>query len=367
MLAVVATHATIFTQPADGVGANALLVLLHTSRLAFFFITAFVLFYSYGSGSVRVLPFWRRRFPSIVLPYVAWTLIYWQLNRVLPWGGYANSVPGALGQLATDLGEGWFHLYFLLVTMQFYVIFPLVAWLVRRLQGHHLQLLLVSAGLEVAWTVMVQYQWGALPGVLQTVFSQAQVELPSYLFFFIAGGVAAAHMEQITIWLRRHVWSLTLAALGLMLLGWGLYGINLFVLGETPETAAGVFQPAAIAMFCGSMLGLGLVAQRFADTRSHRGRFWRFFGWAGEISFGIYLSHMVGLQLACLPIVQQGLMLDRLPGPLLGVAVWVLAVGTAVGLTTLLRSVPFARVLTGRPRRPLRQIKAERASGAVAS
>ncbi|MFZ0216685.1 MAG: acyltransferase [Candidatus Dormiibacterota bacterium] len=367
MLAVLGVHVTIFTQPATAVGAQGLTVLLHTSRFAFFFITSFVLFYSYGSAPIRLLSFWRKRFPPILLPYVAWTLIYWQFNRWLPWGGFPSTFPASLGQLGQDLAQGWFQLYFLLVTMQFYLVFPLVAWLVRRLRGHHLHLLLVSAALELAWLAMMQYGWSSLPGVLQAVYSQAQVELPSYQFFFVAGGLAAAHMTEIAAWLRRHVWGLTLAAIGLVALGWALYAMNL-LLGEAPATAAGVFQPAALAMFGGSMLGLGLIAQRFADTRPPAGRFWRFFGWAGEISFGIYLSHMISLQLLSLPAVQSALRLDQLPVPLTGVAVWALTVAGSVVLVTTLRHLPLATILTGRPRRRLPRWRRSRpTSSALAS
>src|SRR5437764_13469771 len=82
MFAVIGVHTVMFTQPAGGIRSNGLLVLLHVSRLVFFFVTAFVLFYSYGDRHVSVRWFWRCRFPSILIPYLACTDIYCQLNRV---------------------------------------------------------------------------------------------------------------------------------------------------------------------------------------------------------------------------------------------------------------------------------------------
>ncbi|MFZ0216684.1 MAG: acyltransferase [Candidatus Dormiibacterota bacterium] len=351
MLAVVGVHATMFTQPANAVGADAVLVLLHLSRFAFFFITAFVLFYGCGSDQIATWSFWRRRVPPILLPYVAWTLIYWQFNRLLPWGGYAPTVEGALLQLGHDLVVGWYQLYFLLVTLQLYLAFPLLVWLVRRTREHHLLLLSVSAALELAWLVVVQYRWHSLPPLGQLLSSGSQWLLPFYQFFVVAGAVAAAHRDELTHWLRDYRRTLLLISLTLLASGLALYAFDLR-LGQTPAQAAMVFQPSTVSVFLGGMLALGLLAQHLTDTREHTGRLWRFIRWASEISFGFFLAHMIALQFFCLPEVQRALGLDRLSTPLDGLSTWTLGVLGTVALVSVLRNLPFSSVLTGRPRRP---------------
>ncbi|MBO0704226.1 MAG: acyltransferase, partial [Candidatus Dormibacteraeota bacterium] len=336
MFAVIGVHTIIFTQPKDGIGSNALLVLLHVSRLVFFFVTAFVLFYSYGDRDVSVLRFWRRRFPAILVPYLAWTVIYWQLNRAFPWGGYPDSWPQALSQLGQDLGLGWFHLYFLLVTMQFYVAFPLVSWLIRRTRGRHVQLLLASAAVQVTWTGAMQYAWAWLPGPVQALFQSAQVGLWSYQFFVLVGALAAMHAHEVREWIRAHSRLAPGLALGALAAGEGVYLLNVR-LGQPPAGAQGVFQPATILLFGGVVLSLWLVAERLLRDRTPRGSFQRGLRWAGETSFGIYLSHMVVLQLVLLDPVRQALGLDGLPLVQAGLATWLLAAAGTTALAVGLR------------------------------
>ena len=48
---------------------------------------------------------------------------------------YYASVPAALKHLAAMAETGFYQLYFLLVIMQFYLLFPLVLMLLRRTRG----------------------------------------------------------------------------------------------------------------------------------------------------------------------------------------------------------------------------------------
>lgn len=352
IVAVVATHVTIFTQPSSGVGAQALTVVLHVSRFAFFFITAFVLYLSSGSRPVPVGRFWRKRFWPVLLPYLAWTVIYWQVNRLFPWGGYPSTLGGAFYQLGVNLLGGWFQLYFLIVTMQLYLAFPVIGWIVRRTRGHHLLLLVVTGAVEMAWLFYMQYFGWMTPWFLHPLTSHAQEELWSYQFFFFVGAVAAAHKDELIAVLRRYRLRLTGLMAALFAAAFLLFGLNL-LLGEGPGQAAGVFQPATMFSFFGVMLGLGLIAQHLADTRSPRSLVWRLFRWGGEISFGIYLSHMVALQFFVLPQVRSLLDLRELSAPVQGVAIWTLTVAATILLVSALRHLPFATALTGRARRPL--------------
>jgi peptidoglycan/LPS O-acetylase OafA/YrhL len=352
IVAVVGTHVVLFTQPPTAVGAQALTVLLHVSRFAFFFITAFVLYLTSGSRAVSVLPFWRKRFLPVLIPFVAWTLIYWQYNRLFPWGGYPSTLEGALYQLGVNLLGGWFQLYFLIVTMQLYLAFPLIAWIVRRTRGHHLHLLIVSGAVQVVGLLFMQYLGGLIPGFLQGIVAHAQEELWSYQFFFFVGAVAADHREQLIAALRRYRVGLLALVAGLLGAAFLLYGLNL-LLGQGPAQAAGVFQPATVLAFFGAVLGLGLLAQHLADTRSSGSLVWRLLRWGGEISFGIYLSHMIALQVFVLPQVRSLLHLSALSTPVQGIAIWALTVGATILLVSILRYLPFATALTGRPRRPL--------------
>jgi peptidoglycan/LPS O-acetylase OafA/YrhL len=210
----------------------------------------------------------------------------------------------------------------------------------------------VAGIVQLAWLVFLQYFWWLLPGALQHLFGHAQEELWSYQFFFFVGAVAAAHKDQLIGALRRYRWRLLALVAGLLAATYLLFGLNL-LLGEPPSQAAGVFQPATVLSFFGVVLGLGLLAQYLADTRSPRSPVWRLLRWGGEISFGIYLSHMIALQLFVLPQVRSLLHLSQLPTPEQGIATWALTVAGTILLVSVLRHLPFATALTGRPRRSL--------------
>ena len=70
-----------------------------------------------------MLGFWRRRYLLVVVPYVVWTAIYFVADAVP-----LHPMSGAVHSFTFDLvtGAARYHLYFLLVTMQLYLVFPLV-------------------------------------------------------------------------------------------------------------------------------------------------------------------------------------------------------------------------------------------------
>ncbi|HEX4214946.1 MAG TPA: acyltransferase [Candidatus Dormibacteraeota bacterium] len=351
MVMVVATHTVMFTYKTPTIGSNAALFVLHVSRFLFFFITAFVLFYQYGDGRVSRARFWRKRYPPIVVPYVAWTLIYWLLNPLFPWSGQTQLVPGALKVLGLNLAQGWFHLYFLVVTMQFYLVFPFFAWLIRRTRRWHLQLLAVATVLELVWTGVMTYGWRLMPHFEQVISSHAQVELTSYEFFFLVGALAAVHRERLMGWVRARRTLAIATSAGAVLVSLSVYVLNLqFIKG-----AATVFQPATLLLFLGATLGLWIVADTLLNRYGADGRVWRVVHTAAGLSFGIYLSHLVSLQFLLLAQADGLAGLNLLSGPLWTATLWVLTVAGSTLISWTLGRTPLSWVLTGRSRTPLRR------------
>jgi peptidoglycan/LPS O-acetylase OafA/YrhL len=129
---VIAVHTVATVNSADSVPAGGAAMLLHFTREAFFSLTAFVLVHRYRDR-LHIRPFWRRRFLLVGVPYVIWSVIYSGLALI------TTPVPptAALIQLARNLltGTAWYHLYFLVVTMQFYLLFPLFLRLLRASAG----------------------------------------------------------------------------------------------------------------------------------------------------------------------------------------------------------------------------------------
>jgi peptidoglycan/LPS O-acetylase OafA/YrhL len=97
----------------------------------FIFLSAFVLFYRYYEQPVNrklLLSFYQRRLLFIGVPYVIFSLIYYVIQMYYSYGEswqtffQTASVGEFLKNLA--LGESFYHLYFVFISIQFYLLFP---------------------------------------------------------------------------------------------------------------------------------------------------------------------------------------------------------------------------------------------------
>ena len=126
--AVVLQHSLLWTIAAGNTSAWAFVMLLHFSRTAFFFLAAFLLTYSQITRPRSTLGFWRRRYVQIGVPFLVWTGIYWIFT--MAWG---NSWNQAWGLLWNYTLYGYYQLYFVVVLLLLYLVFPPV---LRAHQGH---------------------------------------------------------------------------------------------------------------------------------------------------------------------------------------------------------------------------------------
>jgi peptidoglycan/LPS O-acetylase OafA/YrhL len=350
VIGVVAVHSISSTSLPSSVPAGAATIVLHVNREVFFLVTAMVLTYSWRSRTLRLGAFYARRYWLVVLPYVAWTLVYFVFDGEL--GGPAGATLRRLAEtLAT--GSARYHLYFLLVTMQIYLVFPLLLWLVRATRGHHRLLFGGSLAAQLAFTAAVHARV-ALPGVLGAWASQPDIPLPSYQLYIIAGALAADHLEELTSVARRYPVALILGCLAVLLVAVESYLREVHA-GLSPFDASQIFQPVVVVESLAAFGGLFALGVRWADRR-RPSPLDRLVSEGSRRSFGVFLAH---------PLVLQGLLwLGSLSGLLAllqrtptGVA---LAVGLAVVVPLVLAASwalvgwalrsPLTLPLTGRPR-----------------
>jgi len=327
---------------------GAFITVFHTSRELFFLLTAFVLVYNYGQRPrVRWLAFWRRRYLLVVPAYVAWSLIYFAADnpRLHPW-------TTALRAFTRDLetGDARYHLYFLLVTMQMYLTFPLLRWLLRRTEGHHRAVLLTALCYQVAFTLAVHYNLRA-PGPVGAWLRSPAEWLPSYLLYVVGGGLAAWHFDALAEFTRRHSRAalLTLAAGACAAVG--TYSVQLLAGHQKPTVASTVFQPVLIVETLAFAWGLLAIGLRWSD-RGAPGR--RLAAAGADCSFGIYLAHPLVLQGLTIATAHAGVLTPVRHAPaaievavLLGVFVPVIY-ALSWALAFVLRRTPLSLVLTGR-------------------
>jgi peptidoglycan/LPS O-acetylase OafA/YrhL len=348
---VVSTHTILFFAPAAAaVSSNATLLLLHVSREGFFFISSCMLTYAYSKLSLRdgagLRRFYWRRLVSVGIPYLCWTLIYFLI--LLPTAHFA-SVRAALGHLAWMTAIGYYQLYFLLVIMQFYLVFPLVLVLLRRTRGHHGLVIAVTVAAQLA--LAIGGHWGLLPSVLETYEQQ---DMLSYLLYLVGGSVVAFHLDAVHGWVCGHARLILAGTVAAALAAEGIYFLSLHGVTSVLGSGSDFLQPSVIpfnvgAIACGYLGGVAL-------ARSTRSRPTRAVVKVGvDDAFGIYLSHMAFITI--LVWLGWGNFSRTVPWPLLCAATVIVVVACGALLTELLARTPLAVPLTGRAQVPWPQWK----------
>jgi peptidoglycan/LPS O-acetylase OafA/YrhL len=338
--AVIGVHAVAFTEPPSSRPWAGVLMLLQFGREVFFALTGFVLVHSAGDRTVDTRSFWRRRFPSVLAPYLAWSAIYLGVHALMAPGNQGRSTSAVLWSLAT--GNAEYHLYFLLVSMQLYLVFPLLLRFVRRTADRAGPVLGAVAAVNVAWLAWLQY--GTAPaGWAGHLWPRAYELLPTYAIYVLAGAYAALHLERIErVCAERRRLLLGLAA-GAAVLSELAFVAQLG--GREPRVAAAVLQPAMVLTSLAALIVLYLTGRHWA-ARGRPGA--AFVARASDLSFGVYLAHPLVLEV----LLRLGLGNDgqRVPS---FVATALAMTGTAAGATALAvvaRRSRWSLALTGRPR-----------------
>ncbi|NMH97932.1 acyltransferase [Pseudonocardia acidicola] len=339
---VIAVHTVSTVNPIDSVPGGAAVMLLHFTREAFFVLTAFVLVHRYRTGGLRVAPFWRRRFLLVGVPYVVWSALYTGIalsTAPLPAGE-------ALAVLVRNLltGTAWFHLYFLLVSMQFYLVFPLFQRLLAATRGRHGLLVAASAALQVVIDIVLHDPTPT--GWVAAVLPYAGSFVGSYQFFLVLGGVVALHHEQVDAWVRAHpaVLAVAFVVTGAAAEGWYQWSV---ASGVGAVFATDVFQPVMIPWCVAVVAVFYALGAAWTDRRAG-GLGSRFVERASDRSFGVFLVHPVFLW--ALTVGGAGSVASHLPAPWSTFAVYVVAVIASLAAVELLRLTPLSLILTGKGR-----------------
>jgi poly(3-hydroxybutyrate) depolymerase/surface polysaccharide O-acyltransferase-like enzyme len=288
---VIAVHVVTGTNKPTSVPAGAATILLHVNREVFVLITALVLTYAYSARDHWPLrSFWARRYWLVGVPYVAWTVVYFLAN------GPQSGPLQAVRQLGMDLltGNARYHLYFLLVTMQLYLVFPLLLVFVRATRRYHVPVLVGSLAVQLAFTAAIHERLNP-GGPLGWWMDHPDAMLPSYQLYVLGGAILALRIGDLTTWVRRHgflVVVLFSAGTAAALASY-VYDVSFRV--RPPLVASEVFQPAVTVESMSVLLGLFALGVWWSD---HLRPSWlvRAVRAGSDASFGIYLAHPLVLQ-----------------------------------------------------------------------
>jgi len=267
---------------------------MHFTRESFMFITGLVLFVTYYHRVFNPLTFWWKRLTLIAVPYIVWNILY-----ILFEGTYNTSFDGSLmsllHQLEYSLKTGnQFYLYYVLVSIQLYIIFPFLLFGLRKFERWHLQIFIVSFLIQLLLMYLDKFppttgaDW---PYILSKIYQYRDRFVLTYQFWFIAGGIVACNYGRIQSFMERHARALRLALLVGAVIVWAHYFFDRLVLNESDGVAEIVLQPIMIPYSLVVTANLWYAGIQWARRRTLPSwqRFSRFVGIASSASFGIYL------------------------------------------------------------------------------
>lgn len=346
------------TQTTDefaNMGVNSTSLLMHFTRNMFFALTGFVLMYqSVDKPDFRAVDFWRRRLKLVVIPYLAWSTIYWVVVDM--WSqGRLTDIPASLPEYAWKLSWGLsgFQMYFLFVMMQVYVVFPAVVWLVRATAGHHGRLLAGSFALQLVITVTITF-WNP-PVPISNYWWHLYATFVPYQFFILYGAVAAVHRKRIGRWLTGLGWWMGAALIATALLALGVYAYGVWFRGQPVHDNDSAFYPWLLPFIVVAVACLYAAAAHWAKHHRPRSpRVARFVAYAANRSFGVFLSHVLVLFFLLYPKSgDKPWLVATLGQPWGTIVAYVLTLAGSLLLVEVLRRLPGSLYLTGRPRIPV--------------
>ena len=340
---VIGVHTTSHTVASDDVVLYGVLGLLHFTREVFFALTAFVLansYYAKGGSFVRTIP---RRLLLVAVPYVTWSVIYFAASNLRsPHYSLGAGTVAFLEHLVE--GTAWYHLYFLLVTMQVYVLFPVFLWVVEKTRGRHVLLLSVTGAYQLAFTWFLRYR----PLDLGSISHNPKSFFFTYLFFIFLGIVCAAHAAEFLAWVRAHRQAIAVIT-GAALVGMVVYYIVSIDHGDSYYRAGTPLQP--VLMVWSVVVGLAFLAfgTWWADRRVSDSRLARAVTVVSDRSFGIFLAHPLALWVMLW--IGGDWVEKHISTPLLTLVCYVVVILVAYGISTVARRTPVSLALSGRPYR----------------
>ncbi len=109
----------------------------------FIFISGFLLNMIYQDKVINLFKFWKKRLPKLLIPYIIWATLYYSLfaiKGIYPFD-FTFYIKGLLQ------GSFIYHLYFMIIIIQFYIAYPLFHLLQKKVGDTNL--FLIALGIQI--------------------------------------------------------------------------------------------------------------------------------------------------------------------------------------------------------------------------
>lgn len=286
ILAVVIIHSTSSGSVVLPQGGFPQLFFLWVNKLSNFAVPVFlalsglVLFYRYqGDWSGRgALQFYLKRVKQIVIPYLIWSMIYyvyegWLLGLFYPtWWNWSFNLTDWLNLL--PYGDAKYHLYFLVIIAQFYLVFPLLMSLVNRFAWIGKWLFAIGVIIQLA-----HYLHQRIDPV-----DHYHLWCLSYFAYFTFGGWIGLYYDQLKAWFSRYI-AVVLAVFAVS----GIAFAGMFHLTQKGQKFEGYQFELSLFFYCLTALVVLIWASEWIQKKLSGVT--KVLYSLGNVSFGIYLMH----------------------------------------------------------------------------
>jgi peptidoglycan/LPS O-acetylase OafA/YrhL len=260
--------------------------LIRYSVPAFIVLSGLVLFHSdrnvYEKPSLGA--FFGKRVKRVLIPYIIWSVIYIlyaQRHSMKAFiAGGTSSLEYVLQQILS--GTAAYHLYFILIILQFYVLYPILRYAFRVWPVYTLAAaFLISAFFHIA-AYLEMFSIIILPGFIFPYY----MIFPTWLFYFIFGMFIAKNIDTLEMKLdgmKTLLGIIWLAAFAVLLLD-----------SHLTKNIQSIVRPSVILYSLASFMLIYLICARSKESKSYAAKL---LDWISSQSFVIYFSHVLFMKL----------------------------------------------------------------------
>lgn len=291
-------------------------------------ISGFLLFHQVQVKGFRLWGFIRSRTSKIVIPYLLWSMVYLMILKV------AYNVDQFISwkhwMLILASGRAFYHLYFVVAIIQFYLLFPLLQRLLRSpfswWAGVTVALILNFVFLTVDPSIW-SGEWGEI------LLPVRKALLPAWIFYFLLGGLLSHYWDRLRARVKEGSW-------------FPLLAVPVLIGGVLEYQMMGLYGPARPMNLLNTPILVLAGLAGYLRWAKRWPRVKRGLMTLGNLSFGIYLVHPIWIMLLMETLSSQ--VWNPLFLPLLYVGVLALT----LGLIYCIRRLPFHHWLLTVPRKP---------------
>ncbi|HHV75413.1 MAG TPA: acyltransferase [Thermoanaerobacterium sp.] len=245
---------------------------------AFIFASAMLLMYNYGDGC-DWKSFYKKRLKNVLLPYISWTIIYGIYLYVI----YNEPLKSILTVENIFFGGMFYHLYFIVIIVQLYLLFPILLYIYKCISKNIYTVVLSIVLFQIADVLVFKY-------FISKFFQNSSLLFITYISFIIAGMYIGENMRE---WGKYYDKKWLTSFFAVIVFGYLFIDISLKVFANK-QIDSNLYNIYYYAFTLVTSLFFFALSTKILNYHALSGLLTS----TGKLSFGIYLSHPLFLDIA---------------------------------------------------------------------